>query len=162
MISYLLECQVSIGAGSSNVAGVQICKHDAFFTSVCGGSWLMSVIETGLKEPVSNCLLKVLVLWMPFSVFCSSVVPNCLSWVFFFFLSWGYFIMEKKWTQFAKILQDRNTGMSFTKRISNNTSKRFSDMILDLVRNPKARVIPSPRLTDKETKAQTLWKFTQC
>lgn len=52
----------------------------------------------------------------PFS-FYLSIVSICLSLV--------YFIFDKNKFNFAIILQGRNTGISLTKKISNNISKHF-------------------------------------
>lgn len=86
----------------------------------------------------------------PFSIYLS-IVSTCLSLV--------YFIFDKNKFNFAIILQGRNTGISFTKKISNNISKHFSD-ILDLLRSPE--IIWSKLLILRIRKpTQTLSKFTQ-
>lgn len=67
---------------------------------------------------------------MPPPVFHLSTVPYCLSKFYF----------EKQKTNQLKLvymLQDTNTGV-FTKKISNNISKHFSDIISKLLRSSQS------------------------
>lgn len=63
--------------------------------------------------------------------------------------------MGKNKLSFAKTFLEEIQVIFFIKKISNNISKHFSDIISDSLRSPKGRLAQSSHCADKETEAQT-------